>query len=40
MMSIVAFVAGVIVLILSGLGFWHLRRTPAEAELVGVGGAS
>jgi len=38
--SIVAFVAGVIVLILSGLGFWHLRRTPAEAELVGVGGAS
>ena len=38
--SIVSFVAGVIVLILSGLGFWHLRRTPAEAELVGVGGAS
>jgi hypothetical protein len=38
--SIVAFVAGVIVLVLSGLGFWHLRRTPAEAELVGVGGAS
>src|SRR5215469_790790 len=38
--SIIAFVAGVIVLILSGLGFWHLRRTPAEAELVGVGGAS
>ena len=35
--SIVAFVAGVIVLVLSGLGFWHLRRTPAEAELVGVG---
>lgn len=38
--SIIAFVAGVIVLILSGLGFWHLRRTPAEAELVGVGGTS
>jgi hypothetical protein len=38
--SIIAFVAGAIVLILSGLGFWHLRRTPAEAELVGVGGAS
>ena len=38
--SIVAFVAGAIVLVLSGLGFWHLRRTPAEAELVGVGGAS
>ena len=35
--SIIAFVAGAIVLILSGLGFWHLRRTPAEAELVGVG---
>jgi hypothetical protein len=38
--SIIAFVAGAIVLILCGLGFWHLRRTPAEAELVGVGGAS
>jgi hypothetical protein len=38
--SIIAFVAGVIVLILSGLGFWHLRRTPAEAELVGVGAKS
>ena len=38
--SIVAFVAGVIVLILSGLGFWHLRRTPAEAELMGVGAES
>jgi hypothetical protein len=35
--SIIAFVAGVIVLILSGLGFWHLRRTPAEAELMGAG---
>jgi hypothetical protein len=35
--SIVSFVAGAILLILSGLGFWHLRRTPAEAELVGVG---
>ena len=38
--SIVAFVAGAIVLILAALGFWHLRRTPAEAELVGVGEAS
>ena len=38
--SIVAFVAGVIVLVLSGLGFWHLRRTPAEAELMGVGTSS
>ena len=35
--SIIAFVAGAILLILSGLGFWHLRRTPAEAELMGVG---
>jgi hypothetical protein len=35
--SIISFVAGGIVLILSGLGFWHLRRTPAEAELAGVG---
>jgi hypothetical protein len=38
--SIIAFVAGVIVLILSGLGFWHLRRTPAEAELMGAGAQS
>jgi hypothetical protein len=38
--SIISFVAGAIVLILSGLGFWHLRRTPAETELVGVGAAS
>jgi len=38
--SIVSFVAGAIVLILSGLGFWHLRRTPAEAELMGVGASS
>ena len=38
--SIVSFVAGAIVLILSGLGFWHLRRTPAEAELMGVGTSS
>ena len=38
--SIVAFVAGVIVLVLSGLGFWHLRRTPSETELVGVGASS
>jgi hypothetical protein len=38
--SIISFVAGAILLILSGLGFWHLRRTPAEAELVGVGAQS
>ena len=38
--SIVSFVAGAILLILSGLGFWHLRRTPAEAELMGVGASS
>ena len=38
--SIIAFVAGAVVLILSGLGFWHLRRTPAETELVGVGASS
>jgi len=38
--SIVSFVAGAIVLILSGLGFWHLRRTPSETELVGVGASS
>ena len=38
--SIIAFVAGAILLILSGLGFWHLRRTPAETELVGVGAKS
>jgi hypothetical protein len=38
--SIIAFVAGAILLILSGLGFWHLRRTPAEAELMGVGAKS
>lgn len=35
--SIVSFVAGGILLILSVFGFWHLRRTPAAAELVGVG---
>ena len=35
--AIIAWVAGGITLILVGLGFWHLRRTPAEAELVGVG---
>ena len=38
--SIISFVAGAILLILSGLGFWHLRRTPAEAELMGVGAQS
>ncbi len=33
--SIVSFAAGVIMLILAGLGFWHRRHTPAGAE-VGV----
>lgn len=31
--AIVSFVAGVIMLILAGLGFWHRRRTPEEAQL-------
>ena len=31
--AIVAWVAGGIMLILVALGFWHRRRTPAEAEL-------
>jgi hypothetical protein len=31
--SIVSFAAGVIMLILAGLGFWHHRHAPAEAEL-------
>jgi hypothetical protein len=31
--SIVAFVAGGIMLILAALGFWHRRRTPADAVL-------
>ena len=31
--SIVSFVAGAIMLILAGLGFWHRRRTSPEAEL-------
>ena len=31
--SIVAFAAGVIMLILAALGFWHRRRTPADAVL-------
>jgi hypothetical protein len=34
--AIVSFVAAGIMLILSALGFWHLRRTPAEAELLSV----
>jgi len=35
--GIVSLAAAVIMLILSGLGFWHLRRTPAEAELLAAG---
>jgi hypothetical protein len=31
--AIVAFIGCGLMLILSGLGFWHLRRTPPEAEL-------
>jgi hypothetical protein len=31
--SIVSFAAGVIMLILAGLGFWHRRHVPADAEL-------
>jgi hypothetical protein len=33
--AIVAFCAAFVMLILSGLGFWHLRRTGPEAELSG-----
>jgi hypothetical protein len=32
--AIVAFVAAALMMILSILGFWHWRRTPAEAELL------
>ena len=35
--AIIAWIAGAIMLVLAGLGFWHLRRTPAESELVGLG---
>ena len=35
--AIVSFVAAAIMLVLSGFGFWHLRRTPAEAELLAAG---
>jgi hypothetical protein len=31
--SIISLVAGAIMLVLAGLGFWHSRRTPAEAQL-------
>jgi len=31
--AIVAFIGCGLMLVLSGLGFWHLRRTPPEAEL-------
>src|SRR5215467_3634148 len=32
--GIVSLVAAAVMLVLSVLGFWHLRRTPAEAELL------
>jgi len=35
--AIAAFVGGVIFLVLSILGFLHMRRTPAEAELQRAG---
>jgi hypothetical protein len=35
--AIISWVAGAIMLVLVGFGFWHLRRTPAESELVGLG---
>jgi hypothetical protein len=31
--AVVAFGAAVLFLILSGLGFWHLRRTTPESEV-------
>ena len=35
--AIAAFVGGIIFLVLSILGFLHMRRTPAEAELQTAG---
>jgi hypothetical protein len=35
--AIIAWVAGGIMLVLAGLGIWHLRRTSPEADLVGLG---
>jgi hypothetical protein len=35
--AIAAFAGGVIFLVLSILGFLHMRRTPAEAELQAAG---
>ncbi len=32
--AIVAFCAAGLMLILSGLGFWHLRRTAPESEIL------
>lgn len=31
--AIVSFIAAAIMLVLSVLGFWHVRRTPSEAEI-------
>jgi cytochrome oxidase assembly protein ShyY1 len=31
--ALVAFASGALFLILSGLGFWHLRRTTPESEV-------
>jgi hypothetical protein len=32
--AIVSFIGAAILLLLSALGYWHLRRTPTEAELL------
>lgn len=34
-----AFIAALLMLVLSGLGFWHLRRTPADAAIGAVSAA-
>jgi hypothetical protein len=37
--AIVSFIAGGLLLMLAALGFWHLRRTPRDAELLAGLGA-
>jgi hypothetical protein len=32
--ALVTFIGGGLLLVLAGLGFWHLRRTPRDAELL------